>query len=390
MEINNQDTQDKVEDGIEDGVEIDDEIEIDFIRPNRYNYSRRKTIFKYKINCKSLYKTILKSLKDNNISSLYHNSNRELHNSYISIHSKSKYNFLSKLDKDSSEYKEFISVLSNNDIKYICIKVGDYTVLKREYEISKVLKSLSIPIFMTNYYCIMKCKDNLCIDNKTPLLDIKKDTMDEYDRHYWEDYPDELNVPVSILVMPYIQYGEFGLHVWNRERFHIVKNCLKHMVMALLYASYKMNFIHSYFYKSHCKVRDGNILLGKTELKSISYGEFGELEIIDGYIPIINDYHNGGFVDYTLMDNTNTDADADDDDENNYDWMVYLDIHTIIIYFNIRSECTLPLMAISSCLFFIEKLYKFKDLSKGITVVPISKEVCNAICSEIDNLDYDS
>jgi len=340
---------------------------IEYMYPNRYSSRKHKTMFKNKINCKEFCEKMNTSEAiDKNL--------------YLCFHG-SEYNFLSKLDKDSSEYKKFISTLNENE--FICIKVGNDKLLQREYHISNELLKLNIPVFMT-HYCILECKDNLCIDGKTRFLDINKSVLDRYDRYdrdNADDCPYDIDVPVSILVMQYIQYSEFGLYVWGKDKFHIVKNCLKHMVMSLLYASYKIHFIHSYIYNSHLKTRDGNLLLGKTDLKSISYGEFGELEIIDGYIPIINDYHNGGFIDYSLSDSN--------DGEHNHDWMVYLDIRTIIIFFNIRSECKLPLIDTGNIMLMIQNLYTFKDLSEGVTVVPISKDICDKLCNEIDKFDFE-
>ena len=340
--------------------------------PNRYNQNKHRTMFKKKINCKSF----LECLNNNN-------DNNNENPPHLYLHYTRKYDFISKLDKESLEYKKLISILTNNNNEFICIKVGNDKLIN-EYDVSKTLETLNIPVFM-NFHCILECKDNLCVDNKTLCLDVKRDFrgFDPKDDRYAESFPDEINVPVNILVMPYFKYGEIGLNIWSFETLYILKNCLKHMIMALLYASYKLNFIPSSRWLENGGIRDGNLLLGKTDLKSISYGEFGKLEIIDGYYPVINDYHNGGFIDYSvnLLKSEN--------DLENYDWMIYLDIHYIINHITLASECKLPILSFIS---FIEKLqecYRFDNYSKGITVKKISKEICDMLCHEIDIFEYD-
>jgi len=325
------------------------------MNPNRYNYSKHKTMFKSKINCKKFYEL----LDHDNVS-----NNEEL---YLYFN-RTQYDFLSKLDKNALEYKNFIdNILVNNES--VCIKVGNNR-LKHEYKVSETLQQLNIPIFIS-HLCILECKDNLCIDNQSKFLDVKNSNKNYYDEK------DEIDVPVNILVMPYIRYGEIGMHVWSLDTFYILKNCMKHMVMALLYASYKLDFIHGYYYGDSC--HDGNLLLGKTDLKTISYGEFGDLEIIDGYMPILNDYHNGGFIDYTTIDKTIP--------SHNHDYIVYMCIHRLIGSITMASECQLPMMYNGECLQKINELYEFKD-SKIVKVTPITKEICDMICNEIDKINY--
>jgi hypothetical protein len=333
------------------------------MNPNRYNYSKHKTMFKNKINCKKFYELI--DVVDEFVK-------KELYLYFTRAHY-NKFDFLSKLDKESLEYKNFIILLVNNES--LCIKVGNDR-LKHEYKVSETLQQLNIPIFIT-HLCLLKCKDNLCIDNENKFLDIKRSIQSNsnYDERAAKLYPDEIDTPVNILVMPYILYGEIDLHVWNSDTFYILKNCMKHMVMALLYASYKLNFIHGYYYGDSCHT--GNLLLGKTDLKSISYGEFGELEIIDSYIPIINDYHNGGFIDYTNLDMS--------DPASYHDYIVYMGIHRIINSVTMASECKLPMVDFYDCLQKINELYEFKD-SKIVRVTPITKEICIMICNEIDKI----
>lgn len=348
---------------------------IEYMRLNRYSGGKHKTMFKNKINCKIFYEHI-KSKSNSKDLYLYFN--------------RSEYNFISKLDKESPEYNKFIFVLSEND--QVCIKIGNDKLL-REYENSKTLEKLNIPVFITQY-CILQCKDNLCIDEKTHFLDVIR-VLNEYpsiNNIYAERFPDEKDTPVNILVMPYIKYGEFSLYNWTTDSLHIFKNCLKHIIMTLLYASFKLEFIHSYGYNENGELRDGNLLLGKTDLKSISYGEFGTLEIIDGYMPFINDCHNGGFINYEklIIENTANIENSENINKNNkiynHDWMIYLQIETIINLSTIRSECCLSCVSTIDCIQSIRELYNFPDCSKGVTIKQISKEVCDIICNAIDKI----
>ena len=64
---------------------------------------------------------------------------------------------------------------------------------------------------------MLECKDNLCIDNQSKFLDVKNSNKNYYDEI------DEIDVPVNILVMPYILYGEIGMHEWSFDTFYILK-----------------------------------------------------------------------------------------------------------------------------------------------------------------------
>ena len=108
----------------------------DYMKPNRYNQHKHKTMFKNKLNCKKFYELL----------SIDNNANKELYLYFT----RNEYDFLSKLDKDSLEYKKFIDLIVNNDS--LCIKVGNDR-LKHEYKVSKTLQQLNIPIFI-NYYTI--------------------------------------------------------------------------------------------------------------------------------------------------------------------------------------------------------------------------------------------
>jgi hypothetical protein len=343
---------------------------LDYMKLNRYNQRHHKTMFKNKINCKKFYELLESYNIDNNNESV----KQDLYLYLYLYFDRKEYDFLSKLDKESLEYKKFIDLLLNNES--LCIKIGN-DKLKHEYKVSETLQQLNIPVFI-NHLCILECKDNLCIDNTHKFLDIKRNIQCNYDEREAKLFPDEIDVPVNILVMPYIIYGEIGMHVWSFDTFYILKNCMKHMVMALLYASYKLDFIHGYLYGESC--HDSNLLLGKTDLKSISYGEFGELEIIDGFIPVINDYHTGGFIDYTMIDKSIP--------SHNHDYIVYMGIHRIINSITMASECKIPMMNNCECLQKINELYEFKD-SRIVRVTPITKEICDMICSEIDKINYD-
>ena len=82
--------------------------------------------------------------------------------------------------------------------------------------------------------------------------------------------------------MPNIDLGRIDEFKWNRTNFIILKNVLKHIIISLFYAYNKIGFIHK-------DLHLGNILLQKTKLKEISYGDFGSLECM-GFIPIIMDF----------------------------------------------------------------------------------------------------
>jgi hypothetical protein len=72
----------------------------------------------------------------------------------------------------------------------------------------------------------------------------------------------------------------------------------------------------------------------------------------------------------------------------NHDYIVYMGIHRIINSITMASECKIPMMNNCECLQKINELYEFKD-SRIVRVTPITKEICDMICSEIDKINYD-
>jgi len=96
-------------------------------------------------------------------------------------------------------------------------------------------------------------------------------------------------------------------------------------------------------------------------------------------MPVLNDYHNGGFIDYTTIDKTIP--------SHNHDYIVYMCIHRLIGSITMASECQIPMMYNGECLQKINELYEFKD-SKIVKVTPITKEICDMICNEIDKINY--
>jgi len=163
---------------------------------------------------------------------------------------------------DSPDYKLFHALLEKE--KHIVVKIGP-SILTKEFQIAKELETLKLSTFL-HYYCKFQCLDDFnSLNNSSKYL-----------------CKDSSGKEITILVMPDIILGQIGNYKWNRTNFIILKNVLKHIIISLFYAYNKIGFIHK-------DLHLGNILLQKTKLKEISYGDFGSLECM-GFIPIIMDF----------------------------------------------------------------------------------------------------
>jgi hypothetical protein len=168
---------------------------------------------------------------------------------------------LSKLEHDSPTVKLYKGLLEKS--KSVVAKVGRVS-LQHEFEIGSRLINLHIPSFL-GFHCNFQCLDDFNTLNTASKFLCK-----------------ERGEAVNVLLMPYVDGQRIDEHRWTREQFPLLKNILKHVVLSLLYASLKIQFIHG-------DLHLGNVMIKKTSRKKISYGEFGDLECM-GFIPVIMDY----------------------------------------------------------------------------------------------------
>ena len=189
-----------------------------------------------------------------------------------------------KLDKvllnceESNYYKliEFLYISQNNQALILktlydnklnlVLKFGILESIQTEYLISQELNNL--PNFI-RYFCKIECNDNIkkIINNKETIMNYKM-------CHCGND-------PVGILVMKYYPLGCINDYDWNESNFNVLKNVIKQVIFAILYAYETKEFLHN---DLHC----GNILLKERRNKEIKYGN--KLLIIDDLEVIIMDF----------------------------------------------------------------------------------------------------
>lgn len=232
-----------------------------------------------------------------------------------------------KIDHTSSDFKIYEGLLEKRN--HIVAKIGPRK-LDEEYAIGKRLEVLKLPTFIT-FHCIFKCLDDFSAMNNLTKQVCKKDGNQ-----------------VTVLIMPFLSEGRIDTWKWTRENFNLMKNIMKHAIKTLFHAKNTLEFIHA-------DTNLGNILLKKTKRKTISYGDFGDLEVF-GLIPVFMDFERSQFVDNNIV-------------------KFYRDIEKII--------------SLMSC----ETNVKYNGnrvldiLSKFISdKTPISNDICEIICNEIDAL----
>ena len=237
-----------------------------------------------------------------------------------------------KLKSMSSNYIFFIELLELLEkYKSLVIKIGS-NKLNNEYIIGEKLNTLNLPTFL-RFNNILHCNTDDAVD----------DAVDN----------DDSKLINTILVMPYMKLESIYNYNWNTNNFNILKNVIKHIVMSILYARYKIGFIH-------CNLHRGNILVKQTTKETISYGELGEVNLL-GYMPIIMDY-DMSFIKYEV---------------DIYELDIYDDLFRIII-------CLCQDLKIvfdtSGFIILVYNLIKTNNIISNIA----SRHNCEKLCSEID------
>ncbi len=242
------------------------------LQPDRNSKHNDNNSFKYKLDCQTLI--------DN-----HKNTSPDTEN-WLHL--------VKQIEHDSPDYilynALYNALLEKN--KEIVVKIGP-SKLQNEYEIGKLLDTLKIPTFL-GYICMFSCLDDFYTfkgknKEEKAFLNSKRTSLCKNDGEI-----------INILVMPFINSGTIDKYKWTKHNFDILKNVIKHIVITMLYSALTIGFIHS---DAHL----GNIMIQKTNRKIIKYGDFYELEIIGGIMPIIMDYDKaqiqGGAVNLVLVYN---------------------------------------------------------------------------------------
>ena len=280
---------------------------VERLHKNRYKTSNNE-IYKYKIYCQSKF-----------------NSDDPDTKNWLQL--------ISLIPHISTGYKIYNDLLENRD--FIVVKIGSHGMIK-EYDIGLTLETLRLPTYMKFDYlfdCFNCLHDFRGLNSETKSLCKKTGT------------------PINVIVMPYINGWSIDKFKWQYEDLDIIKNISKHIVLSLLLASIRINFVHNDLHR-------GNILLERTTCKVVSYGEFGDLEI-KGYLPIITDY-NLSFIADSLSDKRKE--------------LVYKDISLgISIIFN-SSDINIDYIQFGVLLNLL------------VTLKEVTKEISDRICQSIDEL----
>ena len=221
------------------------------LQPDRNSKHNDNNSFKYKLDCQTLI--------DN-----HKNTSPDTENWLYLV---------KQIEHDSPDYILYNALLEKN--KEIVVKIGP-SKLENEYEIGKLLDTLKIPTFL-GYICMFSCLDDFYTfkgktEEEKAFLNSKRTSLCKKDGEH-----------INILVLPFINSGTIDKYTWTKHNFDTLKNVIKHIVISILYSALYIGFIHT---DAHL----GNIMIQTTNRKIIKYGDFYELEIIGGIMPIIMDY----------------------------------------------------------------------------------------------------
>jgi hypothetical protein len=132
------------------------------------------------------------------------------------------------------------------DYGEIVVKLGNSPDIEKEFKFSRVLIGLK---GFVKYICAFHCNDDFL--GKAPHICNGPGTS------------------MQILLMPYFPLGSIAIYKWNHENIDILRTCLKHSVLSILVAFYKLNVIHGDFHA-------GNVLLKPTKSGYIKYDILGD------------------------------------------------------------------------------------------------------------------
>ena len=141
------------------------------------------------------------------------------------------------------------------------IKVGRSLIIEKEYEIAKLLKSITHTV-TSNPLDLME----LIILKSPSLFNITHfRAIDSFIRYiYYFLSNDELkknhihNNYNKVLVMPYYMKGSIGKYNWNIDNFHLLKSLLKEIFIALNTAYDLIGFIHNDTHLDNFLISDEN------------------------------------------------------------------------------------------------------------------------------------
>jgi len=211
-----------------------------------------------------------------------------------------------KLD-DSSNYEKSRVLLGALDTHgEVVVKIGDSDDIRREYEYNQKLQSIK---GFVKYICYFECRDNFrtVFSGVAPsgLRTVFSGVAPSGLRTVFSGVaPSGLRTvtpskrtslchgpgnEMKIILMPWFPLGSMSEFKWQDYVPQLLISCLKHAILSMLTAFYKLSILHGDFHT-------GNVLLKKTKQKTISYeipqlGTFLDIETY-GIRPWIIDFEN--------------------------------------------------------------------------------------------------
>jgi hypothetical protein len=189
-----------------------------------------------------------------------------------------------KDDKDWLQVKDFLGSKQFNiligkikNYKEVVIKFGSVEEMNHEYTIAKTAYDKGIPNFIRQFSCNDSVKD---IQHRN--FYITSEVCNGSDSEI-----------ISMIIMPFYPMGNLESYHWKRSNFDTLKNVLKQVVSALLYAFQQFHFVHG-------DMHVGNILLRSSKKTEVSYGEV--TLPVDGIYPMIMDFGRSYTDEYAVAD----------------------------------------------------------------------------------------
>lgn len=186
-----------------------------------------------------------------------------------------------KMDNSSDHEKSRVLLGVLDTHGEIVVKIGDSDDIRSEYEFSQKLQHIK---GFVKYICYFQCADNFRkLSAQTSLCHGPGNEM-------------------KVILMPWFPLGSVSEFKWQDHDPELLRSCLKHAVLSMLTACYKLSFLHGDFHT-------GNVLIKKTKQKTLSYdipqiGTFSNIET-HGIRPWIMDFENSKVMDssspYHLM-----------------------------------------------------------------------------------------
>jgi serine/threonine protein kinase len=154
--------------------------------------------------------------------------------------------------------------------KTVVVKFQDYSDMKKEYDITKILHEHKLPNFI-KFYCFFACEEDVTrfkiletVENPVSLCTIS-------------------GKMTGFIIMPYYSIGSIANYHWGIDDLNLLKNVIIQVVLALYCAYLTVGIVH-------LDLHLDNIVLRKTKKKEIEYKNVNISLKLTGYYSVILDF----------------------------------------------------------------------------------------------------